>query len=188
MARGDDVQANFWKLLNNVNFGFDCRDNSQNKSLHLIYDENTEVELISKYSKYYTNNCLLDLDARIKNIEEYYSNLDNLEGDKQPNAKTLKQEEIERVMHSYSRKRKGKKSKLLSHVEHFEKACSNKAYTFVQELEEDDVSSVKGVACKKQTMVMVSLRHISSNLLINAKIFLVSFIYDCIDTFSFPNE
>ena len=39
VARGDDVQANFWKLLNNVNFGFDCRDNSQNKSLHLIYDE-----------------------------------------------------------------------------------------------------------------------------------------------------
>ena len=68
MARGDEVQANFWKLLNNANFGFECRDNSQNKSLHLIYDENAEVEFISKYSKYDTNTCFLDLDARIKNI------------------------------------------------------------------------------------------------------------------------
>ena len=32
IARGDNVQANFWKLLNNANFGFDCRDNSQNKA------------------------------------------------------------------------------------------------------------------------------------------------------------
>ena len=70
VARGDDVEANFWKLLNNANFGFDCRDNSQNEGLHLIYEENTEKEFISKYSKYNTNNCLLNLDTRIKNIEE----------------------------------------------------------------------------------------------------------------------
>ena len=32
VVRGDDTQANFWKLLNNANFGFfDCRDNYQNK-------------------------------------------------------------------------------------------------------------------------------------------------------------
>ena len=89
VARGNDVQANFWKLLNNVNFGFDCRNNSQNKSLHLIYDENAEVEFIIKYIKHTTNNCFLDLDTRIKNIEEYYSKLDNLEDDEQPYAETL---------------------------------------------------------------------------------------------------
>ena len=98
MARGDDVQPNLWKLLNNANFGFHCRDNSQNKSLHLIYDENAEVEFISKYSKYDTSNCFLDPNARIKNIEEYYSNLDNLEDDEQPYSETLKQEEIQRIM------------------------------------------------------------------------------------------
>ena len=47
VAQGDDVQANFWKLLNNANFGFDCRDNLQNKSLHLIYNEQVEIELIN---------------------------------------------------------------------------------------------------------------------------------------------
>ena len=129
----------------------------------------------------------MDLDIRIKNIEEYYSNFDNLEDDEQPYAETLKQEEW-MVMDNYGRKKKGKNSKLLSHVEHLEEAYSSKASTFVQDLEEDGVNSVKGVACKKQTMVKVSTRYISFTLLINAKISLASFIYDCIGTFCFPNE
>ena len=62
--------------------------------------------------------------------------------------------------------------------------CQNKSL----DLEEDGVNSVKGVACKKQTMVKVSTRYISFTLLINAKISLASFIYDCIGTFCFPNE
>ena len=52
VARGDDFQGNFYKLLNNSNFGFDCRDNLQNKSLHLIYDENAKIAFISKYEGY----------------------------------------------------------------------------------------------------------------------------------------
>ena len=83
------------------------------------------------------------LDARIKKIEEYYSNLDNLEDDEQPYAETLKQEEIKRVMSSYGRKKKGKKSKLLSRVEHLEEAYSSKPYTFVQDLKEDGVKVSK---------------------------------------------
>ena len=119
---------------------FDCRDNSQNKSLHLIYNENPEVEFISKYSKHDTHNCFLDLDTKIRNLSFYFSwNI-------------------------------------------------NKAYTFVQHLEKDGVNSVKVLACKKQTMVRVSSRYISSKPLINANISLASFIYDCIDTFCFPNE
>ena len=44
------------------------------------------------------------------------------------------------------------------------------------------------MVCKKQTTVRVSTKYISSKLLINAKISLASFIYDCIDTFCFPSE
>ena len=58
----------------------------------------------------------------------------------------------------------------------------------MQDLEEEGVNSVKDVACKKQLSVKVSTRYISSKLLISAKISLASFIYDCIDTFCFPNQ
>ena len=94
VARGDDVQTDFWKLVNNANYEFYCRDNSQNKILHLIYDENAEVEFISKYSNDEANNFLLDLDARIKKSEEYHSNLDNLKDDEHSYAETLNQEKI----------------------------------------------------------------------------------------------
>ena len=97
VARGDDVQADFWKLLNNANFGFDYRDNLHNKSLHLMYDENPEVEFISKYGSYDNGNCFLNLDARLKNINKYYNDVDNLEKDKVPYANTLREEEIKRV-------------------------------------------------------------------------------------------
>ena len=69
-----------------------------------------------------------------------------------------------------------------------EEAYCDKSYTFAQDLEEDGVNSVKTVACKKQTTVKVSTRFVSSKLLVNAKISLAGFIYDCIDTFCFPNE
>ena len=182
VARGDDVQADFWKLLNNANFGFDYRDNLQNKSLHLMYDENAEVEFISKYGSYNSDNCFQNLDARLKNINKYYNDADNLEKDEVPYADTLREEKIERV-NKKKKDRKGK-NKVLSHEGLLEKAYSNKAYTFVQDLEKEVVNSVKGVACKKQTTIRVSTRYILSKLLINAKISFASFIYDCIDNFA----
>ena len=188
VARGDDVQANFWKLVNNADFGFDCRDNSQNKSLHLIYHKEAQVDFLGKYDGYSNTNCFLNLDAKIKNIKEYYSNMENLTEDERPYAETLKQVRIERVTENFNKRKSRSKSKLLSHEGHLEDAYANKAYTFVQDFEEEGVNSVKGVACKKKTMVRVSTASISSKLLINAKISITSFIYDCIDTFSFPNE
>ena len=96
MAKGDDVRANVWKLLNNANFRFDCGGNSQNKSLHLIYDEDEEVEFISKYGVYNSDNCFLKLDSRIENINRYYDNVENLDEEEKPYAETLREEEMER--------------------------------------------------------------------------------------------
>lgn len=129
MAGGDDVQANFWKRLNNANFGFDCRDNSQNKSLHLIYGEDEEVKFISKYDKYDSKNCFLSLDARIENINKYYDDVDNLKEEEQPYLDLLRQEEIGKVKGRFANKKKGRKDKsnLLCHVNHPEEAYSNKA-------------------------------------------------------------
>ena len=130
VVRDDDVQDNLWKLLINAKFGFDCRDNLQNKSLHLIYDEDAEIEFISKYRRYDSNNCFLILEARIKKFEEYYGDLDNLEEDERPYAETLKREEIERVIETYSNTKRGKnrKSKVLSHEGHLEEVYPNKRY------------------------------------------------------------
>ena len=190
VARGDYVQANLWKLLNNANFGFDCRDNWQNKSLHLIYDDVEEVDFISKYSRHVSDNCFLDLDSQLSYINRYYDNEENFDESEIQFVETIREEDVARAKERFSKKKNGKRgnNKLPGHTQHLEEAYSNKAYTFVQDLEEEGVNSVKGVACKKQLSVKLSTRYISSKLLINAKIPLASFIYDCIDTFCFANQ
>ena len=64
----------------------------------------------------------------------------------------------------------------MNYEERLEEAYADKSYTFVQDLENEGVNSVKAIACKKQTTIKVSTWYISSKLLINAKISLASFI------------
>ena len=106
VARADDVQANFWKLLNNANFGFDCRNNSQNKRLHLIYNEQAEIEFINKYEGYESTNCFLNLENIIENVCKKYTNIEGLPEENQPFAQSLMKEEIEKSQKSLVRKRK----------------------------------------------------------------------------------
>ena len=177
------MQANFWKLLNNANFGFDCRDNSQNKILHLTYDEQAEIEFIKKYEGYESTNCFLNLQNMIENVQKKYANIGLTENER-PFAQSLMKERIQKVTGTFG-KRKVKKCVTLKTVS---RRRSDKSYAFVHNLEEDGVNSVRGIACKKQTTVKVSTTFIPSKLLINATISLASFIYNCIDTFCFPNE
>ena len=78
------MQANIWKLLNNANFGSYCRDNSQNKSLHLIYHEQAEIEFINKYGGYESTNCFLNLVNLIANVQKKYTDIEGLPEDEWP--------------------------------------------------------------------------------------------------------
>lgn len=44
-----DVEKDFYKLLNNSNFGIDCRSNIYNRTLEPIYDKLSEILFIKKY-------------------------------------------------------------------------------------------------------------------------------------------
>ena len=44
------VEKDFFKLLNNSNFGIDCRNNIDNSILEPIYDNFTEISNIKKFT------------------------------------------------------------------------------------------------------------------------------------------
>ena len=71
VAQGDEAQGNFHKLLNNANFGFECRN---------------------------------ILEAKIKNIQDKYNDVENLPFDEQPFVETLKEAEIKEVSEKFNRK------------------------------------------------------------------------------------
>ena len=50
-----NVEKDFYKLLNNSNFGIDCRSNIDNRTLEPIYDEISEIAFIKKYENIFGN-------------------------------------------------------------------------------------------------------------------------------------
>ena len=47
-----NVEKDFYKLLNNSNFGIDCRSNIDNRTLEPVYDEISEIAFIKKYETF----------------------------------------------------------------------------------------------------------------------------------------
>ena len=43
------VEKNFYKLMNNSNFGYDCRNNADNYSFTALFDEIEELAYAKKY-------------------------------------------------------------------------------------------------------------------------------------------
>lgn len=69
-------------------------------------NEEEELDFNTKYRKYSSDNCFVNLDSWIKNINKYYENADNLDEDEKPHAKTLREEEIEKVKERFSKRQK----------------------------------------------------------------------------------
>ena len=49
----NSVEKNFYKLLNNFNFGYDCRNNLDNYIFVPIFDELNEMTYLKKYYSLY---------------------------------------------------------------------------------------------------------------------------------------
>ena len=72
------VGRDFYKLMNNANFGIDCRNNIDNCKFEAIYDETGEVSCIKKYANIFGNEKYKDF-ACIKTIQEEIERAENLD-------------------------------------------------------------------------------------------------------------
>ena len=54
------VEKDFYKLLNNSNFGIDCRNNIDNQYLEPIYDDFLEILSIKKFATIFSNDTFHD--------------------------------------------------------------------------------------------------------------------------------
>ena len=49
------MESNFFELLNNANFGFDCRNSANNAKFEPIIDEINEITYLKKYYNLFNN-------------------------------------------------------------------------------------------------------------------------------------
>ena len=54
------VEKDFYKLLNNSNFGIDCRNNIDNCYLEAIYDDFSEISYIKNFTNIFSDDTFRD--------------------------------------------------------------------------------------------------------------------------------
>ena len=55
-----NVEKDFYKLLNNSNFGIDCRNNIDNCILEPVYDDFSEIAYLKNYTTIFNDDTLRD--------------------------------------------------------------------------------------------------------------------------------
>ena len=194
----NDIEKIFYKLMNNSNFGFDCRDNFNNLKFEPLIDEIEELSFVKKYRnlfdekiKDFVSSSILeekinqDFDQEMSLIKENdpfrNSRITELENQRDTNLDAL---ELLKKKEKKSKKRKVKDDFTDRKNSIFE---DRKIKTMIN-FEENNSSSIKSLLIKGTTNIKVTSRFIKGKMLMFAKLSIKSFVYDMIDVFCFPND
>ena len=194
----DKVESGFCKLLNNSNFGYDCRNNLDNLTFQPIRDELNELNFIKKYpSNLYNPSIKKFITSQVieDDIKERYNNdMQKIKPDDKFYTSKVKNIEFRKLieteaLESYKAKetKNHRKRGLESYFNVIEKAQSDSKIKNVIDFSDQDVASVKAVAVKKKDKVKITTRFMKGKMLMFSKISLKSFVYDIIDIFCFPD-
>ena len=157
----DKVESDFCKLLNNSNFGYDCRNNLDNLTFQPIRDELNELNFIKKYHSNLCNPSIKQfITAKVieDDIKERYNNDlqkitpdDKFYSSKVSNIEYRKRMETE-ALESFKEKeaKNHKKQGLHSYFDVLDKAHTDTKIKNVIDFSDQDVASIKAVAVKKR--------------------------------------
>ena len=195
------VEKDFYKLLNNSNFGNDCRNNIGNCKLELLYDGLDEIKYIKKFTNIFrdarfreffsidlikeqVNNEFKEACEKLDKDDPFYFLVyENLSKKSDENMETIEM---------FGRKKNKRKFQTTSTVDTIEKKIKNcqdlRKNHMLIEFNDYKSSSVKSISVKSETNIKCTMRFMSGKLLMFAKLSLKSFIYSLVELLYFPQE
>ena len=194
----DEVTKDFFKLMNNSNFGYDCRNNLDNCKFNPIFDELNEITNITRYHnifqkdmedfvspeiiKQHTEEKFNDSIAKLDKNDPFYQI-------KYDSVKNTYLSEIEAAQQFESKKRKNKrKLDLTDYSNRLQKVLKDPKVKSLIDFDRERSASIKAASVEKNTKVKLTTRYLNGKMLMFSKLSIKSFVYDIIDVFMFPNQ
>ena len=191
------VEKDFYKLLNNNNFGNDCRNNLGNCKLELLFDGLDEISYIKKFSNVIQDHRyreFFSIELLKEQVQaEFNKTAENLDQDDPfyfsmyESLCTKLEEDLEAIelFSKKSKKRKFQQKSPIDTIENKTKNCADiRKNKIIIEFNKHKSSSVKSIAVRSET-VKCTTRFMSGKLLMFAKLSLKSFYLFSGGTFAF---
>ena len=194
----DEVTKDFFKLMNNSNFGYDCRNNLENCKFNPIFDELNEITNVTRYDSIFQKNMEDFVSPEIiRQVTEEKFNDNIAKLDKSDPFYQIKYEshqneylaEIEAAQQFENKKIKNKrKMDLTDYSERMQKVLKDTKVKSLFDFDREQSASIKALSVEKNTKVKLTTRYLNGKMLMFSKLSIKSFVYDIIDVFMFPDE
>ena len=194
----NSVEKDFYKLMNNSNFGYDCRNNLDNCKFVPIFDEYKEITFINRYHNIFDSKVsqFVTSDLLKADVEEKYndklSKLDKEDRFYEIKLQTIKTERLQQLeaaeKFDKQKKKNKKRTKLIDFMDRKNEALTNQKVKSLIDFDEEYTCSIKSVAIEKSSKINLTTRFLNGKMSMFSKVSIKSFVYDLIDVFMFPNE
>ena len=154
----NNIEKDFFKLMNNANFGFDCRNNANNTKFEPIIDEMSEISYIKKYYNLFDTKVQKFVRSEIleEQIKSEYerelqiknARLREIENDRNDNLDGLKLLKV--------KEKKSKKRKIHEIDTQVENALKNKKIKTMYDFDRSECKSIKFIVVKSNENIKVS--------------------------------
>ena len=190
----NNVEKDFYKLMNNSSFGYDCINNIDNCKFVPNFDEYKEITFINRYHNIFDEKVskFVTPDLLKSQIEEEYNyklmKLDKEDKFYEIKLKTLKTERLSSYEAAEKIDQKNKKrATLVDYVDRKNEALTNQRVKSLIDFDEEYSSSIRLIAIEKRPKINLTTRFLNGKMLMFSKVSINSFVYDLVDTFMFPN-
>ena len=193
----NNIEKDFFKLMNNANFGFDCRNNASNTKFEPVFNEMEEISYIKRY--YNFSNKPVDKFVKSEILErqiqtEYEQAIAEVREDNPfkivhiREIENAKKTNLDGLKCLVDKEKKGNKRKMKKTETQVQDALKNKKIKTMIDFDKTKCNSIKSILIQSSDTVNVSLRFFKGKMLMFPKLSLKSFVYDMIDISCFPDE